>query len=55
MAIHGYLQGLAFLARGNAWADPLAEDRAGESRISGGSPFVACSLFKCPPIPGSLP
>jgi len=25
MAIHGYLQGLAFLARGKTWADPLAE------------------------------
>lgn len=39
MAIRGYLQGLAFLARGKTWADPLAEDRAGESRISGGSPL----------------
>lgn len=28
MAIHGHLQGLAFLARGKTWADPLAEDRA---------------------------
>lgn len=55
MAIHGHLQGLAFLARGKTWADPLAEDRAGESRISGGSSFAVCSLLKYPPIPDSLP